>query len=231
MMRRGANIGFFIRQLVCLVVAATLAGSSLAGVQAKAPRSEVSRPDAAQAGNLTGWLLVATTRLRDPRFSRSVIFMAHHDDEGAFGLIVNRPISVQPAAKVLREMLGEEAPDDKADNEAGDDREIRVQYGGPVQQTHWNFLHSSDYTGSGTMTVTGKVSLTRNRDILRALAAGKGPAKGFLAIGYAGWGPGQLEAEIKRGSWETVRPDDGIVFDGDMQTKWQRAMDKRGVDL
>ncbi len=229
MMRRGANIGFFIRQLVCLVVAVTLAGSGLfssglAGVQAKAPHFEASRPDAAQARNLTGWLLVATTRLRDPRFSRSVIFLAHHDDEGAFGLIVNRPISVQPAAKVLREMLGEDALD-------GADREIRVQYGGPVQQTHWNFLHSSDYTGSGTMVITGKVSLTRNRDILRALAVGKGPAKGFLAIGYAGWGPGQLESEIKRGSWETVRPDDGIVFDEDMGTKWQRAMDKRGVDL
>ena len=216
-------MGFLARQLLCLVAVATLAASSLAGEQQMATQ----RPQAAVSSNLTGWLLVSAPRMRDPRFSRSVIFLAHHDHEGAFGLIVYRLIAVQPAAKLLGDILGEDAPD----GAAGDDREIRILYGGPVEQTHWNFLHSNDYAGSGTIVVTGKVSLTRNREILRALASGKGPAKGFLAIGYAGWGPGQLEGEIKRKGWVTVRPDDGIIFDGDMATKWQRALDKRGLEL
>jgi putative transcriptional regulator len=212
----------FARQLTCLLVAATLAASSMAGERVAAQRPEADRNE-----NLTGWLLVAAPRMRDPRFSRAVIFLAHHDDKGAFGLIVNRLISVRPAAKLLGDILGEDAPD----GNGGDEREIRIHYGGPVQPTHWNFIHSNDYTGSGTIVVTPKVSLTRNQEILRALANGKGPAKGFLAIGYAGWGPGQLEGEIKRKSWITVGPDDGIIFDNDMETKWQRAMDKRGVEL
>ncbi len=181
-------------------------------------------PGPAVSGNLTGWLLVATPRLRDPRFARSVIFLAQHDDKGAMGLIVNRQITVEPASDLLQRIVGEKGPDDGG-------RDVRIHYGGPVEPRFWHILHSSDYRGKGTMVVSKQVSMTRNEDILRALARGKGPAKGFLAVGYAGWGPGQLVGEIRRKSWITVPPDDGIVFDGEMQTKWQRATDKRGVDL
>ena len=207
-------------RLLTLLAAAVVLSASATALE-KPPSSQ---PGPAVSGNLTGWLLVATSRLRDPRFARSVIFLAHHDDKGAMGLIVNRQITVEPASDLLQRIVGEKGPD-------GGGRDVRIHYGGPVEPRFWHILHSSDYKGKGTMVVSDRVSMTRNEDILRALARGKGPAKGFLAVGYAGWGPGQLEGEIRRKSWITVRPDDGIVFDGEMQTKWQRATDKRGVDL
>ncbi|MDP6875980.1 MAG: YqgE/AlgH family protein [Alphaproteobacteria bacterium] len=202
-----------------LALAAVLSSSGGAVEQTISKRTDPSASD-----YLTGWMLVAAPRMRDPRFAKTVILLAHHNNRGAMGLIVNRQITVETAAEVLQRMEGEEKP-----GKGG--RDVRIHYGGPVQPLYWNFLHSSDYRGKGTMVVTRRVSLTRDRDILRALARGEGPAKGFLAVGYAGWGPGQLEGELRRQDWIMVRPDDGIVFDGDMNTKWQRAMDKRGVDL
>ena len=176
------------------------------------------------AGKLAGWLLVAAPRMRDPNFARTVIFLLHHDDGGAMGLIVNRPAAVEPASKLLERLTGEIPPIDN-------DREVRIHYGGPVQPSRGFFIHSNDYAGKGTVAVTDRVSLTNIHDILRAMASGKGPTKGFLALGYAGWSPGQLENEMKRKDWITVSPDDGLVFDDDMQSKWQRAIAKRGADL
>ncbi len=124
-----ANMRFLTLQLLCLGAVVTLAASSLAGEQQVAAQ----RPQAAVSDNLTGWLLVSAPRMRDPRFSRSFIFLAHHGDEGAFGLIVNRRIAVQSATKLLGDILGEGAPD----GAAGDDREIQILHGGPVEQTQW----------------------------------------------------------------------------------------------
>ena len=192
----------------------------VAGAAAKAGDS--AAPSA--SGGLAGWLLVAAPRMPDPRFAGTVIFMLRHGADGAMGLIVNRLIAVEPAAKVLERILGE-------NRTGGPGRAVRIQYGGPVEPGRGFFLHSSDYAGAGTVTVTGKVSLSSNHDVLRALAEGRGPARGFLAVGYAGWAPGQLEGELRRKDWITVFPDDGLVFDDKMRTKWRRAMDRRGADL
>ncbi len=217
--RRPDNQRLFGRLLVCLTVATMLLAGGAAG-----KKTEFTGPAPTTSGKLVGRLLVAAPRMRDPWFARTVIFLVHHDDRGAMGLIVNRPIAVEPASKLLERMVGKVQSVD-------DGREIRIHYGGPVRPSQGIFIHSNDYSGKGTVKVTEQVSLTSNHDILRAMAKGKGPTKGFLAMGYAGWGPGQLENEILRKDWVTVLPDDRIVFDDDMQSKWQRAMDKRSVDL
>ena len=182
-------------------------------------------PDTAQS--LSGRLLVASPSMKDPGFAKTVILMVRHNADGAFGLIVNRATAVAPAAKLLQFIIGAEK--DSEDSAGG--RQVRVHYGGPVQPRRWFFLHSNDYTDARTNIITEQVSLTSHPDILRALAKDKGPAMGFLALGYAGWGPGQLESEMARKDWITVAPDGALILDDDMATKWRRALDKRGVDL
>lgn len=174
-----------------------------------------------------GWLLVAAPSMPDPRFARTVILILQHGADGTKGVIVNRLIATQPAGEVLQRMMG---PRPMAKGGAKD-VPIRIQFGGPVRTTRWTYIHSGDYRGSNTATVTGKVSLTSNPDILSDLTMGKGPARGFLAIGYAGWGPGQLAREIARKDWFAIPPDSGIVLDRQLATKWRRALDRRSVDL
>ncbi len=178
----------------------------------------------AAAGKTAGRLLVASPRLRDTRFAESVVILLRHDDRGAKGLIVNRLILLKPAAELVELVVGKRPAGDGG-------RDVRIQFGGPVRTLEWIFLHSNDYAGTGTTAVTDRISLTSDPEILRALAKGRGPAKGFFAIGYAGWGPGQLENEIRRKDWVMLPPDDGLVLDGDIHLIWRRAMDKRTVDL
>ena len=211
------------RLLACAVAAAALSGGTAAATAADT-RTPPPSPTSQPGGRLAGWLLVAAPGMPDPRFAGTVVFMLRHSEDGAMGLIVNRPIAVEPASKVLERILGETEPDEPG-------RDVRIQYGGPVEPTRGFFMHSGDYSGDRTVAVTDRVSLTSSPDVLRALARGKGPAKGFLAMGYAGWGPGQLEREIRRNDWVSVYPDDGIVFDEDVESKWRRAMDRRGADL
>jgi len=171
-----------------------------------------------------GWLLVAAPSMSDPRFAGTVIFILHHGDDGTKGVIVNRLISTQPAGEVMEQMLGAEAP-------LTNGPDVRIQFGGPVRTTRWTYVHSNDYAGPNTTTVTARVSITSNANVLAAVAQGKGPAHGFLAIGYAGWGPGQLAKEMARKDWIAVPTDSEIVLDGRIATKWRRALDRRGVDL
>lgn len=174
------------------------------------------------AGGLTGQLLVATSQIEDPRFMRTVIYMVQHDAGGAVGLVVNRPIGEVPLARVL-EQVGL-----AADGVTGT---IRVHYGGPVDRARGFVLHTAEYAGKGTIPVTGSVALTSESGILRDLAAGTGPRQSLFALGYAGWGPGQLEREMDAGHWITVRADEALVFDADSGGKWQRAMARRGIRL
>jgi len=205
-----------------------LAGLTVATVLvASGPPSqklEPAKPAPSAASGLAGWLLVAAPRMRDPRFDKTVIFMVHHDDQSALGLVVNRLLAVEPASRLLQ-------PEGENDETAEKGRNIRIQYGGPVEPNQAFFLHSNDYADKATVAVTRHISMTTSREVLHALAAGKGPAKGFLAMGYAGWGPGQLERELKAKAWVTIPSEGPLVFDDDMESKWQRAMTKRGVDL
>ncbi len=185
-------------------------------------------PRTVEGDYLAGQLLVATPKLRDPRFARTVIFMIFPDDHGAMGLIVNRPLAMASVNELLRKSQGGE--DNKKEG-AERGRRVRMNYGGPVGPQRLFFLHSNDYQAEGTKVVTDNISMTSHKDILLALARGGGPQQIFLAIGYASWGPGQLEWEIRSESWVSVYSGDALVFDDDMASKWQRAFDKRGMNL
>ena len=171
---------------------------------------------------MTGQLLVAMPQMRDPRFARSVIYMCAHNAEGAMGLVVNRRVGSITFDDLLQQLgLGP--------NRRNDD--IRIHFGGPVEQGRGFVLHSSDYQQSGTMRVDDGVALTATLDILKEMAAGGGPRKSLLALGYAGWGPGQLDAEIQANGWLQVPADEDLVFDDDVDNKWERAIGKIGVDF
>ncbi len=174
------------------------------------------------AGSLTGQLLVATEDLHDPRFVRTVIYMLQHDAGGAMGLVVNRPVGAAPLARLL-EQFGLEGHAASGS--------IRVHYGGPVEPGHAFVLHTTDYTGDGTRVIKDGIALTMHPEILDALAQGRGPRHVLLMLGYAGWAPGQLEAEIQRGSWITVPSDETLLFDDEAGKKWERATARRKIEI
>lgn len=176
----------------------------------------------AQFRSLAGQLLVASPRMEDPRFTRTVIYMVRHTGQGALGVIVNRPMAEVPLARVLRD-LG------LAPGEVQGD--VRVHYGGPVERARGLVLHTRDYAGAGTVSVKDGFSLTTEPSILRDIAGGAGPRRALFALGYAGWGPGQLDAEIDAGAWVTAPADEALLFDGDDRTKWERAMARQTIRL
>jgi putative transcriptional regulator len=171
---------------------------------------------------LTGRLLVATDALRDPRFARTVIYLVRHDADGAFGLVVNWPIAEVPFERALRP-FGLEVPPGSGD--------VRVHYGGPVQERRGFVLHTPDWTGEGTTVVDGRFAVTEDPKVLQAMARGAGPRRALFFLGYAGWGPGQLEAELATGAWGVAPADERLVFDEDPQQKWIEATTRRLLDL
>jgi len=173
-------------------------------------------------GYLTGQLLVAMPSMRDPRFQRTVIYLCAHSPDGAMGLVVNRLIGSITFPDLL-EQLGIDSK--------SLDKEIRVHFGGPVESGRGFVLHTNDYEQDATLQVSDYVGLTATVDILRDLASGGGPRRSLLALGYAGWSPGQLDAEIQANGWLTVSADEALVFDSELDDKWQRAISKLGFDL
>ena len=170
---------------------------------------------------LTGQLLVAMPGMQDPRFIKSVIYMCAHNSDGAMGLVINRLIESLSFPDLLAQ-LGIES--------VGIGDQIKIHFGGPVESSRGFVLHSSDYRRDATLVVDEQVALTATVDILKAIAAGGGPRHSLLALGYAGWGPGQLDDEIKANGWLHVSADDDLVFGEDMDAKWERAMAKLGID-
>ena len=173
-------------------------------------------------GFITGQLLVAMPSMRDPRFTRTVIYMCAHNADGAMGLVVNRLVGSITFPDLL-EQLGIEG--------RTPGNEIKIHFGGPVESGRGFVLHSADYVQNNTMLVSDNVALTATIDILRDLAAGGGPKRSILALGYAGWGAGQLDAEIQANGWLSAPADDAIVFDADLEQKWERAIGKLGIDF
>lgn len=171
--------------------------------------------------SLEGKLLIAMPGMGDPRFEKSVIFMCAHSEDGALGLIVNKPASDLQFSTLL-ERLGLDG-DPK--------REIRVHFGGPVENGRGFVLHSSDYrSNTSTLHVNDTFGMTATLDVLEDIANGEGPASALLALGYSGWGPGQLEAEILRNGWLTCDARPEIVFDADDDGKWRAALGVLGID-
>ena len=177
-----------------------------------------------QDGNgdyLTGQLLIAMPNMRDPRFTRTVIYVCAHNADGAMGLVVNRLVGSVTFPDLLKQ-LG-------IDTDATT-REIRVHFGGPVESGRGFVLHSGEYHHDSTLQVAEQMALTATIDILQDMAKGRGPRRSLLALGYAGWGAGQLEAEIQSNGWLNVAADEQLVFDENLDNKWERAIAKLGVD-
>ena len=172
-------------------------------------------------GFFTGHLLIATPAMADPRFAQSVIYVCAHTPEGAMGIVVNRSLEQPSFDDLLRQL--EVTPVPPA-------RRIRLCAGGPVDSGRGFVLHTADWTGEGSLRVTDRVALTASLDVLKAIAEGGGPREGILALGYAGWGPGQLDAEIQHNAWLMVGADESLVFDSDDETKWRRALAKLKID-
>jgi putative transcriptional regulator len=173
------------------------------------------------ASSLTGQVLIAMPAMGDPRFAQAVIYLCDHSSNGAMGIIVNRPLETPSFEDLLRQLSIDPVPPA---------RTIRLCSGGPVDNARGFVLHSTDWTGEGSLRVDERFALTASLDILKAIAGGGGPLQGVLALGYAGWGPGQLDAEMQQNAWLSAPADPTLVFDGDHATKWRRALAVLRID-
>jgi putative transcriptional regulator len=173
-------------------------------------------------GSLTGKLLVADRKMGDPRFQKTVIYMIEHGEDGALGLVVNRPAGELPIAELLRNM-GLEPKDATG--------QIQVYAGGPVEPGRGFILHSTDMMPAGSHQVSADIAVTVEADVLRAIGRGEGPKHSLFVLGYAGWAAGQLEAELSQEGWFVIpaRPD--LIFTDTPERTWQRALDLRGIEL
>lgn len=212
MSRGGPEKSFKTRALALFLIAFCLPFGSSAADPAKPAATTF----------LTGKLLVAQPSMSDPRFRETVIFVARHDETGAFGLIVNRPLGEVDYATVVKNMGADPT---------GIEGNISIFYGGPVEPKSGFILHSNDYPHPPLIPVNDRYSITISTDIVLALANGFGPKKSMLAIGYAGWGEGQLEQELDRRDWVVAPSDENILFDRKFETKWKRAFDQRFLDI
>lgn len=167
-------------------------------------------------------LLLAMPAMTDPRFERSVIYICSHDEAGAMGLVINYALD-QLSFESLLEQLEIEISADVPD--------VTVHAGGPVEPGRGFVLHSADYVQDSTLIVSQTLALTATVDVLKAIAEGHGPLHHLLALGYAGWGAGQLEREIQDNGWMIAEADDEIIFNTDLELKWPRAMAMLGVDV
>lgn len=192
-----------------------------AGGSSSDPAPSGARPTTFAESAITGQLLVAMPQMADPRFARTVIYVCAHSDEGAMGLVVNRLIDSLDFPNLLRQ-LGIEAVGEP---------ELPIHFGGPVESSRGFVLHSADYEQEATLVIADGIALTATVDVLKAIAEGGGPERRVLALGYAGWAPGQLDAEIQANGWLMVPADPELVFDGDNDAKWERAINKLGIDI
>ncbi len=171
---------------------------------------------------LDGQILIAMPGMGDPRFHRSVIFLCAHSAEGAMGLIVNKPAPDLRFRDLLKQ-LGIESR-----TEVG---EIRVHFGGPVEHGRGFVLHSADYqVGGASLRVSDRFAMTATLDVLQDMARGTGPERALMALGYSGWGPGQLEGEIQANGWLTAPADPDLVFDLQDAGKWEAALRSISID-
>lgn len=173
-------------------------------------------------GYLAGQFLIAMPQMQDPRFARTVIYVCAHSADGAMGLVVNRLFNALSFPDLLTQFQIEPTPLCES---------IRVHFGGPVEAGRGFVLHTTDYVQETSLMVDDQVALTATIDVLKAIAEGHGPRQSLLALGYAGWDAGQLDEEIRANAWLTSPADDDLLFGGDIDRKWHRAISKIGVDF
>ena len=172
--------------------------------------------------NLTGHLLIAMPSLLDPNFARTVTYICEHGEQGALGLVINRPLDMD-LGEVL-EQLALKAADPALARRP-------ILQGGPVELQRGFVIHSAPRDWESTVAVTDSIFVTTSRDILTSLADGRGPAQALLALGYAGWGPGQLEEELAANAWLSVPASPDIICDTPFEERWERAAALLGVDI
>jgi putative transcriptional regulator len=196
----------------------------------KTPRSSSPAPetDNPAGQSLAGQFLIAMPGMTDKRFARAVIYMCVHSSDTAMGIIINKRAENISFSEMLEHLdfEGINTADDGSDV-----ADMEVHFGGPVETSRGFVLHTPDYqTKKRTLPVEGSVCLTATVDILKAIAVGKGPSKALLALGYAGWAGGQLEAEIRANGWLHCAADTDILFDPVLETKYERALRALGID-
>jgi len=172
-------------------------------------------------GYLAGQVLIAMPSMNDPRFARTVVYLCLHSADGALGIVLNKPLDGLSFSDLLKQLNIDPAPPE---------RKLPMYQGGPVDTGRGFVLHTTDWVQDASLRVNEQVALTASIDVLKEVARGGGPRRGILALGYAGWGPGQLDREIQQNSWLSVAADEALVFDPDSDSKWQRALAKLGVD-
>ena len=172
--------------------------------------------------SLTGRLLVATDAMTDTRFERTVIYLVHHDASGALGLVINLPITDVSYERALTP-FGLEVPPGSGT--------VRVYYGGPVEDRRAFVLHTPDWKVETTTVIDGDFAVTEDPRVLQAIARGTGPKHALFVLGYAGWAPGQLDAELGTGAWAVARADPRLVFEESPGQKWIEAMTRRILEL
>ena len=178
---------------------------------------------------LDGKLLIAMPGICDPRFERSVIFLCAHSAEGAMGIVINKVAQNITFPDLLSKL--DVLPTESRINVDKRLSEMPVQFGGPVETGRGFVLHTTDYySADTTLPISERVGLTATLDVLRAIAKGEGPRRSLLALGYSGWGPGQLENEIQKNGWLHCEADEEIIFAVANEEKYQAALQKIGID-
>jgi putative transcriptional regulator len=182
----------------------------------------VYTPSNNEEGYLSGQLLIATPSLSDGCFDRSVIYLCEHNAEGAMGVIINHPVANIRMGEILKALSLQTG---------GDISNLPVYFGGPVDAHRGFVLHTADQVLEDSVVGSDGITLTANVGMLKGIAEGQGPRQGFLVLGYAGWGAGQLESEIESGSWITAPATRKLVFEADNDLKWSLAAASLGVDI
>ena len=172
--------------------------------------------------NLTNHFLIAMPGLKDSNFFHTVTYICEHNDDGAMGIVLNRPTDLQ-----LNDIL-EQLDISPSPQSAGSQT---IYLGGPVQTDRGFVLHSSGQEWDSTMRITPQISVTTSKDILQSIAEEKGPRKTFVALGYAGWGEGQLEDELSANAWLSGPADENIIFELAVEKRWAAAAELLGVDV
>jgi len=172
--------------------------------------------------SLTNHFLIAMPGLQDPNFARTVTYVCEHTDQGAMGIVINRPMEIR---------LGEVLSQLDIDSEDRTVLNSFVYLGGPVQPERGFVLHTGGQSYDSTLSITADISVTTSRDVLEAIATGEGPARRLIALGYAGWGGGQLEAEMSANAWLSGPADTDIIFSLPAEARWLAAAQLLGVDM
>ena len=174
-----------------------------------------------QIMNLTGQLLISMPSLQDERFFKTVIYLCAHSNDGAMGIIINKKIDYDLYPDLL-EQLGIDKP--------MDNKKLFIRYGGPVESGRGFILHSDEIIQKESLSIDSGIALTSTAEFFENLSKGKGPKNSILALGYAGWGAGQLEKEIIANSWMTLSADSKFLFDEEVNNKWSQAYNLLGID-